>query len=154
MIKTLELSLLSESDTLQIGAKLAAVCPIHCIIFLQGELGAGKTTFVRGFMRGLGYAGAVKSPTYTLVEPYAIKDKTLYHFDLYRLQDPHELDDIGMRDYIAQPAILLIEWPERGINLLPCPDLTCYIEPFHSGRIMRITAHSEIGNQLLQHLAT
>lgn len=104
------------------GAELWQCLPNKCLIFLQGDLGAGKTTLVRGFLRASGYAGNVKSPTYTLVESYTINDRTIHHFDLYRLNDPQELEWIGIADYFDQDAICFIEWPDRGQGFLPKPD--------------------------------
>lgn len=144
--------LLNEASTLEFGAKLAKACPQNCIIFLEGGLGAGKTTLVRGFLQGLGYTGKVKSPTYTLVEPYELKNHAIFHFDLYRLNDPEELEHIGIRDYFAQPAICLIEWPERGENILPAADLTCYIQASGAGRKITITHQNDSGNQTRQQL--
>lgn len=103
-------------------------------VYLSGELGAGKTTLTRGLLRGWGFEEKVKSPTYTLVEPYFFHDKTLYHFDLYRLTDPHELEFMGARDYFTPSSICLIEWPEKGIGFLPPADLSCHIEFHDDGR--------------------
>lgn len=143
----------SEVETLEFGAKLATACPQKCIIFLQGDLGAGKTTLVRGLLRGLGFTGLVKSPTYTLVECYEIENHIIFHFDLYRLTDPEELTYIGLRDYLSQAAIFLIEWPEQGKNQLPSPDLTCYIRHLDTGRQLLISADSECGFKVLQKLS-
>lgn len=133
-----EIFLADETATLAFGAELASACPTQCIIFLQGNLGTGKTTFVRGFLQGLGYTGKVKSPTYTLVETYDINNKLIFHFDLYRLNDKEELENIGLRDYLATPAILLIEWPERGAGLLPAPDIGIHLEAAQAGRKLLI----------------
>lgn len=116
-------TLLKDTEATEaFGAKLWHSLPDKCTVFLQGDLGAGKTTLVRGFMRAAGYSGAVKSPTFTLVEEYHFADRKIYHFDLYRLNDPQELEWIGIRDYFEQQAICFIEWPERGQGFLPEPD--------------------------------
>ncbi len=103
-----------EAEMLTVGGKLANICRDSTVIYLRGQLGAGKTTLVRGFMRGMGYTGAVKSPTYTLVEPYQVGDRRLYHLDLYRVQAAAELAYLGLRELAEGKAITLIEWPERG----------------------------------------
>jgi len=143
----------TEQAMLQLGAQLANLCPEKFILYLQGDLGAGKTTLVRGFIQALGFKGNVKSPTYTLVEPYQINQQKIYHFDLYRLEDPAELELIGIRDYFAEPAICLIEWPERAIKQLPSCDLTCNILPRTVGRDIHLNASSTKGQILLDQLA-
>ena len=109
------------------GKVLAEEVPRICfkpfIICLRGELGAGKTTLVRGFLRAFGFKGRVKSPTFTILEPYQIQDQTIYHLDLYRLNNECDLEYIGIRDYLATGAIFLIEWPEKAEKILPVPDL-------------------------------
>lgn len=112
----------SEEDTEQFGAELFETMPSKCLIFLRGDLGAGKTTLVRGFLRAAGYNGVVKSPTYTLVEEYTIAARKVFHFDLYRVVDPEELEWIGIRDYFDQDSVCFIEWPDRGKGFLPEPD--------------------------------
>jgi len=108
---------------LEAGAKLALQLKPGMLVFLQGDLGAGKTTLVRGILRGLGHEGSVKSPTYNIVEPYTINDKAFFHFDLYRLMDVEELEYMGMRDYLNKDSICFIEWPDKGEGFLPKPDL-------------------------------
>lgn len=113
----------NEEETERLGAGLWALLPAKCLIFLQGELGAGKTTLVRGFLRAAGFSGTVKSPTYNLVEEYVIGKQRIFHFDLYRLVDPEELEWMGIRDYFDQDGICFIEWPDKGQGFLPEPDI-------------------------------
>jgi tRNA threonylcarbamoyladenosine biosynthesis protein TsaE len=142
----------NEDQMLAFGAQLAPLCGDTAVIFLYGNLGAGKTTLTRGFLRGLGFEGRVKSPTYTLVEPYQVGHQKIFHFDLYRLQHPEELEFMGIQDYLIPQAISLIEWPEHGAGILPTADLSCYIEPELEGRHIRIEAHSVHGCSILNHL--
>lgn len=139
------------------GARLAQVCAGRGVIFLHGELGAGKTTLTRGILHGLGHAGAVKSPTYTLVEPYVLASGDVFHFDLYRLLDPEELELMGYRDYFRADALTLVEWPERGEPLLPTPDLELFLRPLAVaggiGREVAATAHSAHGAAMLARLS-
>lgn len=134
------------------GARLAAHCPTACTIHLEGDLGAGKTTLVRGFLRGRGHDGAVRSPTYTLIEPYELASGTIYHLDLYRLGDPEELEYLGLRDLLDGSATLLIEWPERGAGWLPPPDLAIHIEHLPSGRDIRLLGLSPVGHEICARL--
>ncbi len=117
---------------------------------MQGDLGAGKTTLARGFLSSLGHSGAVKSPTYTLIETYQIGDQRIYHLDLYRLGDPEELEYLGLRDLLATPARWLIEWPERGRGLLPPADLDIHLRYDGQGRLAELRAASAIGEKILQ----
>jgi tRNA threonylcarbamoyladenosine biosynthesis protein TsaE len=133
-MKTIEtVRLENEAATEQLGANLA-----HRVrqgtVFLVGQLGAGKTSLARGWLRALGHEGAVKSPTYTLVEPYELAGQVLYHFDLYRLEDPEELELIGVRDYFDGAALCLVEWPERGRGFLPEPVLRVDLAVTGTGR--------------------
>ncbi|MCB1759470.1 MAG: tRNA (adenosine(37)-N6)-threonylcarbamoyltransferase complex ATPase subunit type 1 TsaE [Gammaproteobacteria bacterium] len=141
-----------ETEQQLLGARMASVFAAGVIIFLQGELGAGKTTLVRGFLRGLGYRGNVKSPTYTLIEPYLIDHHTICHLDLYRLADADELEYLGVRDLLAEQATLLIEWPERGEGALPSPDLRIDIRYLEQGRSLTVSAESSVGAHQLTHL--
>ena len=113
----------NEQEMLEAGGKLALQLRPGMLVFLQGNLGAGKTTLVRGILRGLGHEGSVKSPTYNLVEPYTIEGQAFFHFDLYRLMDVEELEYMGMRDYLNKDSICFIEWPDKGEGFLPQPDL-------------------------------
>lgn len=120
------------------------------VIFLRGDLGAGKTCLARHFIQAMGFDGVVKSPTYTLVEPYALTDgRTVYHFDLYRLAEPEELDYIGGRDYFTGDAICLVEWPDRAEGFLPPGDLVCELEHAVQGRRLRLGATSAKGKELM-----
>ena len=139
----------SADATTAFGRRLAEHCRPGCLIFLQGDLGAGKTTLARGFLRGLGYAGRVKSPTYTLVEPYDTSRGIAYHLDLYRLAEPEELEWLGIRDVLDGTHCCLIEWPQRGRGILPEPDLTVRLEAVDSGRRLTILAHSVSGEKVL-----
>lgn len=144
--------LATPQATEALGAGLAGAVAAGCILYLQGDLGAGKTTLVRGFLRARGYEGMVKSPTYTLLEPYTIDDIPLFHMDLYRLADPDELEFIGLRDLLSEQAILLVEWPERGQGVLPEPDLVVVLNYGQRGRLCRLSAESPQGEAILAQL--
>lgn len=142
----------SLAQTTQLAEKMMNACKPPCVIYLQGQLGAGKTTFVRGLLTAMGLTGRVKSPTFTLVEPYHLHDIDVYHFDLYRLTEACELHQIGIDDYITQTSICLIEWPQKGGDYLPMPDLVCEIVQHQTDEQQRqfiLTAHSTIGMTLL-----
>ena len=127
------------------GWRIASVTEGLGTIFLEGNLGAGKTTLSRGIIRGLGHSGAVKSPTFTLVEPYEIGAIRAFHFDLYRLVDPEELEFLGIRDYFDGAALCLIEWPQKGAGFLPKPDLTITISAATAGRSLQLVPQTERG---------
>ena len=178
---TRHLQIKNEQAMTDLGACLAKWVSPGANIYLDGDLGAGKTTLVRGFLRALGYQGAVKSPTFTIVEPYSLdndmfydyngleytvnpnaKNKLLtaskmqsikvYHFDLYRLEDPEELEYMGIRDYLDGQSIALIEWPEKGCGVLPEADLMIKINYQTQGRTIELLAQSDSGTALAAHL--
>jgi len=148
-----ELALASPEATEAAGAALAAALDAAgdapLCVFLKGELGAGKTTFVRGFLRGLGHEGRVPSPTYTLVEPYAANGRSVWHLDLYRLADGAELEYLGISEMEAPGSVLLIEWPERGADYLPDNDLHIHLEVNSRGRHCALQATSDLGTRVL-----
>ncbi len=143
--------LASEEETLALGRALAPLLEPGMTVHLRGELGAGKTTLVRGMLRGLGYEGRVKSPTFTLLEPYNFSRLYLYHFDFYRFLDPQELVDTGFREYFNPQSICLIEWPEKAPGLPPA-DLDIELQTMDQGRSMAIMAHTESGRRCLDKL--
>lgn len=141
-----------EAGMLTLGARMARLCPGNMVIYLYGDLGAGKTTLARGFLQGLGYTDKVKSPTYSLIETYELPERKLYHLDLYRLSDPEELEFIGIRDLMDGKSICLVEWPERGEGILPVPDLLIHIDYHKPGRRVHLEANTDAASSLLVHL--
>ncbi|MET4692718.1 tRNA threonylcarbamoyladenosine biosynthesis protein TsaE [Endozoicomonas sp. NE40] len=138
-----------EDAMVKLGTSLAEATEGEAIIYLQGDLGAGKTTLCRGILRHFGHQGAVKSPTYTLVEPYNVNGQLVYHFDLYRLADPEELEFIGGRDYFSEAGVCLIEWPCRGAGALPDADLEVRLDYNLPGRKATIVAGTTRGVTML-----
>ena len=152
---TIKHYLSSEQETEAFGKELGSrITQLNTgiILWLEGDLGAGKTTLSRGVMRAFGHSGAVKSPTYTIVEPYQFGEQKLYHFDLYRLADPEELEYLGFRDYLDQDSCSLIEWPSRGQGYLPNPDMRVNLSVAAPGRNVEVQALSPKGQQLLDQL--
>lgn len=141
-----------ERATERFGGLLGKCCASGGLVYLRGNLGAGKTTAARGLLRQLGHQGKVKSPTYTLVEPYEHLDPVAYHFDLYRLGDPEELEFMGFRDFLQSQALCLVEWPQKGGGWLPCPDLDINIEPCSSQRLVRWQAGTDRGRAMSEAL--
>jgi len=146
------LELHSEAAQERLGAGIAAACEAPLLIFLEGELGAGKTTLARGFLRALGHRGAVKSPTYTLIESYDVDGTAVFHLDLYRVADPEELEYLGLRELLAETALVLVEWPERGAGWLPAPDLRVCIRHCPDGRRIELSAPGTRGRQIIERL--
>lgn len=144
-----------EEATVAAGRKLAAAVsatrPERVIVYLNGDLGAGKTTFARGFLQGLGHEGRVPSPTYTLVEPYEFERHTVYHIDLYRLADPAEVDDLALTDLTGPGVVMLIEWPERGHGRIAPPDLELTLALDGDGRSLQHEPRTAVGKCLLDH---
>ncbi|MFC3625503.1 tRNA (adenosine(37)-N6)-threonylcarbamoyltransferase complex ATPase subunit type 1 TsaE [Vogesella amnigena] len=146
--------LADEAATLQLGQQVAACLQAGLQLQLHGDLGAGKTTFTRGLLRGLGHAGRVKSPTYTLVESYPLPAMTVHHFDLYRFSDPREWYDAGFADYLAADTVCIVEWPQKAEGVLPQADLTLELGVAGEGRNYRLAAHSETGSACLSRFQT
>lgn len=142
--------LADEADTLAFGGRLFEALIPGCVVFLHGDLGAGKTTLVRGALRAGGYTGAVKSPTYTLVEEYRLEGTPIYHFDLYRLADPEELEWMGIRDFFRPDAICFVEWPERGAGLLPVADLDLSLLVHGASRQLLVLASTPCGEAVVR----
>lgn len=135
-----ELTLCDEASTQQLAQALTQTINSG-VIFLLGDLGAGKTTLTRYWLNSLGHQGTVKSPTYTLVEPYQVHEQTIYHFDLYRLHDPYELELMGIRDYLQESkSLIIIEWPSKAEGFLPTPDMVIEIQQLDLQRIVKIHA--------------
>ena len=146
----MKLRLADEAATLACAADFYRALPPGCLVFLRGGLGAGKTAFVRGCLRAAGHTGAVKSPTFTLVEEYHLGGRAVYHFDLYRLADAEELEWMGMRDYLRPDALCFIEWPERGAGVLPAADIELSLSIDGPARDLAVAVHSAAGRAALR----
>lgn len=147
----------NEAATVAMGGALADVIKNKLrqgiVVYLNGDLGAGKTTLTRGFVQAMGHSGHVKSPTYTLVEPYQLDDWQVYHFDLYRLADPEELEYMGIRDYFSESSCSFIEWPEKGTGMIAKADLVIDMVYLGEQREIKLSAKSALGEQVLALLA-
>ncbi len=146
------LHVLDEAAMVRLGEQLGRASAGEGTLYLGGDLGMGKTTLCRGVLRAFGHVGAVKSPTYTLVEPYELAAASVYHFDLYRLADPEELEYVGIRDYFSERSLRLVEWSERGAGVLPEPDLRLEIDRFNSGRSVSLYPVTALGHRIVQRL--
>ncbi len=144
-----------EPAQVAFGQRLGRAVGPRALVFLEGDLGAGKTTLVRGFLQARGHQGAVKSPTYTLIEPYALASGPCYHLDLYRLGDPEELEYLGLREMLQEQAVLLVEWPRRGAGWLPAPDLVVHLAYRAGGaaREARLEAGTALGEEIVSMLS-
>ena len=144
--------LADEQQMVEFGSCLGQVARPQATIYLHGNLGMGKTTLCRGVVQSFGHSGVVKSPTYTLVEPYDFDQGLVYHFDLYRLADPEELEFFGIRDYFSVAALRLIEWPDKGDGVLPQADLEISIALHGTGRKITVKANNTAGEKLVEAL--
>ena len=134
-------SLADETATLEFGARLATTGLRSELVFLHGDLGVGKTTLVRGLLQALGHQGAVKSPTYTLLESYELDKLRIFHFDFYRIFDPRELDYIGIDELLDEPAVKLVEWPAKAGDKLPAADIEVRLSVAGTGRHVELVDH-------------
>ena len=146
MDKHFTLELADEAATLEAGQQFAGKLNVGMVVYMHGDLGAGKTTFVRGVLQGLGHQGKVKSPTYTLVEPYVVSRFNLYHFDLYRFNDEEEWYAAGFNEYFNHDSVCIVEWPEKAENILPTPDFDVKLgllnsSGHESGRVLEVFAY-------------
>jgi len=149
---TYQVELNDEAAQLAFGRRLATVLMPGMTVFLRGDLGVGKTTLCRGIVNGMGFKGNVKSPTYTLVEPYEMAEQRVYHFDLYRLGEPSELEYMGCRDYFDKDSICLVEWPDRGAGVLPEADLELDVQVQGRGRCLVCRPRSQMGCSVVDQL--
>ena len=148
----IKFELTNEKEMLGLGTMLAHLLNGEGVIHLHGGLGAGKTTLCRGILRAMGHLGAVKSPTFTLVEPYKISTSEVYHFDLYRMVDPDELEYIGIDEYFGKNKLCLIEWPEKALGYLPQHDLEITIDVLSEKRIIEVSSNSQSGEKICTQL--
>lgn len=148
--------LTDETATIDMGQRIASVVKqlnSAIVVYLHGDLGAGKTTLTRGFVQGMGHTGNVKSPTYTLVEPYELTPWQVYHFDLYRLADPEELEYMGIREYFTEHSCCFVEWPEKGQDMIPPADIELWLHYLDEQREINLVANNQAGEAVLAQLA-
>ncbi len=150
----MKLEIQGEASQEALGGRLASQLYPPMVVYLEGDLGTGKTTLTRGVLRGLGHSGSVRSPTYTLLEPYDLGFLHFYHLDLYRLGDPEELEYLGLRDLLGLDSVLFVEWPHKGGSGLPPSDLEIRLEYEGSGRSLDLVPFSPAGQELVRALAT
>jgi tRNA threonylcarbamoyladenosine biosynthesis protein TsaE len=150
MMAAWTLSLPDEEAAQAFARRFSGAVRPPMVIYLEGDLGAGKTTFARAYIHGLGYKGYVKSPSYGLLETYRVDSQQVLHLDLYRIEDPEELEYLALRDLYDGQTVLLVEWPDRGGGLLPAPDLVLKFDENHESRFVRISAKSKEGQVLSQ----
>lgn len=145
----LRIALQDEAATLALGARLAQglLARGRGVVYLHGDLGAGKTTLARGLLRAAGVTGTLRSPTYTLMEPYLVAGQSFLHLDLYRLVDPSEVENLGLRDYPPETTIWLVEWPERGAGFLPRADLDVHL--FHAGQGREASVEGDLAGPII-----
>jgi tRNA threonylcarbamoyladenosine biosynthesis protein TsaE len=161
-LATAQFYLRDDSFTVRLGALLAHALLAErarieaqgCTIALSGDLGAGKTALVRACLRELGVEGPVKSPTFTLLEPYVVSSLNFYHFDFYRFGNPSEFAESGFRELFGPGAVCAVEWPERAVGAMPTPDLEVTLKIEDEGRQVALLARSELGAACLQHVRT
>jgi tRNA threonylcarbamoyladenosine biosynthesis protein TsaE len=139
----------NEQASISLGKRLASLCKNPAILTFSGAIGAGKTTLIRAFIKESGISGAIKSPTFSLVESYFLATHTIHHFDLYRINDIEELDYIGYRDYFTENSICIIEWPERAVDYLPQIDIHFTLYGNDCSRKLKIVANTNKGSQIL-----
>ena len=153
-MSTIKLKVSNEVMTQNLGNQLGLIIDSPGVIFLNGDLGAGKTLFTKSLLSGLGYKGLVKSPTYSIVEQYELNEKEmqLYHMDLYRLSDPEELEFFGIRDYFSDDSLCVIEWPENGSGVLPQADLDIKIIIIGKEREFLFRAYTDLGEKWCSYL--
>lgn len=147
-MQSIKFSISGEQKTILLGQILSRICLKYCkeqkrciLINLEGDLGAGKTTFSKGFIKECGFKDLVRSPTYTLVEPYEFEDFSVYHFDLYRLLDPQELEYMGIRDYFLKTGVCLVEWPDKAQGYLPMPEIIVKLSYDNQSRVVVIESN-------------